>query len=100
MAAGARSQAHIHKWRSGFGNQASKIMLHMARRELSSLFPAPNSTCRLSPSTAQAAARSLLFTDDAPLNLGNVGFIGLGNMGSRMAKNLVKAGYNVAVHDV
>ncbi|KAI6681506.1 hypothetical protein NL676_035387 [Syzygium grande] len=30
----------------------------------------------------------------------NVGFIGLGNMGSRMAKNLVKAGYNVAVHDV
>ncbi|XP_056159555.1 probable 3-hydroxyisobutyrate dehydrogenase, mitochondrial isoform X2 [Syzygium oleosum] len=38
--------------------------------------------------------------DDAPSNLGNVGFIGLGNMGSRMAKNLVKAGYNVAVHDV
>ncbi|KAI6675885.1 hypothetical protein NL676_036681 [Syzygium grande] len=29
-----------------------------------------------------------------------LGFIGLGNMGSRMAKNIVKAGYNVAVHDV
>ncbi|XP_073058483.1 probable 3-hydroxyisobutyrate dehydrogenase, mitochondrial isoform X2 [Primulina eburnea] len=29
-----------------------------------------------------------------------VGFIGLGNMGSRMANNLIKAGYNVLVHDV
>ncbi|KAK6150149.1 hypothetical protein DH2020_017674 [Rehmannia glutinosa] len=29
-----------------------------------------------------------------------VGFIGLGNMGSRMADNLIKAGYNVVVHDV
>ncbi|GER24657.1 leucine-rich receptor-like protein kinase family protein [Striga asiatica] len=29
-----------------------------------------------------------------------VGFIGLGNMGSRMANNLIKAGYNVVVHDV
>ncbi|EEF39213.1 3-hydroxyisobutyrate dehydrogenase, putative [Ricinus communis] len=30
----------------------------------------------------------------------NVGFIGLGNMGSRMAQNLIKAGYKVAVHDI
>lgn len=30
----------------------------------------------------------------------NVGFIGLGNMGSRMANNLIKAGYKVAVHDI
>lgn len=29
-----------------------------------------------------------------------IGFIGLGNMGARMANNLIKAGYNVAVHDV
>ncbi|KAL7131174.1 hypothetical protein ABFS83_13G180700 [Erythranthe nasuta] len=29
-----------------------------------------------------------------------VGFIGLGNMGSRMANNLIKAGYSVVVHDV
>ncbi|XP_062012599.1 probable 3-hydroxyisobutyrate dehydrogenase, mitochondrial isoform X2 [Rosa rugosa] len=29
-----------------------------------------------------------------------VGFIGLGNMGSRMANNLIKAGYQVAVHDI
>lgn len=32
--------------------------------------------------------------------LQNVGFIGLGNMGSRMANNLFKAGYKVAVHDM
>ncbi|XP_012075606.1 probable 3-hydroxyisobutyrate dehydrogenase, mitochondrial isoform X2 [Jatropha curcas] len=30
----------------------------------------------------------------------NVGFIGLGNMGSRMANNLIKAGYKVTVHDI
>ncbi|XP_021661295.2 probable 3-hydroxyisobutyrate dehydrogenase, mitochondrial isoform X2 [Hevea brasiliensis] len=30
----------------------------------------------------------------------SVGFIGLGNMGSRMANNLIKAGYKVVVHDV
>ncbi|KAK6267492.1 hypothetical protein QUC31_011652 [Theobroma cacao] len=30
----------------------------------------------------------------------SVGFIGLGNMGSRMANNLLKAGYKVTVHDV
>lgn len=30
----------------------------------------------------------------------NVGFIGLGNMGSRMVNNLVKAGYKVTVHDM
>ncbi|KAL0442440.1 UNVERIFIED_CONTAM: LRR receptor-like serine/threonine-protein kinase GHR1 [Sesamum latifolium] len=35
-----------------------------------------------------------------PIQFQTVGFIGLGNMGSRMANNLVKAGYNVVVHDV
>ncbi|XP_076939582.1 putative 3-hydroxyisobutyrate dehydrogenase, mitochondrial isoform X1 [Bidens hawaiensis] len=35
-----------------------------------------------------------------PTHLQKVGFIGLGNMGSRMANNLIKAGYNVAVHDI
>jgi len=29
----------------------------------------------------------------------NVGFIGLGNMGSGMAANLVKAGHNVTVYN-
>ncbi|EXB75213.1 putative 3-hydroxyisobutyrate dehydrogenase [Morus notabilis] len=32
--------------------------------------------------------------------LQRIGFIGLGNMGSRMANNLIKAGYKVAVHDI
>ena len=29
-----------------------------------------------------------------------VGFIGLGNMGAHMAKNLIKQGYPLIVHDV
>ncbi|KEH37064.1 3-hydroxyisobutyrate dehydrogenase [Medicago truncatula] len=32
-------------------------------------------------------------------HLQNVGFIGLGNMGSRMANNLIKAGFKLTVHD-
>ncbi|KAL2945370.1 putative 3-hydroxyisobutyrate dehydrogenase mitochondrial [Bienertia sinuspersici] len=32
--------------------------------------------------------------------LKNVGFIGLGNMGSRMAMNLLNSGYRVCVHDM
>lgn len=35
-----------------------------------------------------------------PSQIERVGFIGLGNMGSRMANNLITAGYNVVVHDV
>ncbi|XP_071719915.1 probable 3-hydroxyisobutyrate dehydrogenase, mitochondrial [Rutidosis leptorrhynchoides] len=35
-----------------------------------------------------------------PSQFQNVGFIGLGNMGSKMANNLIKAGHNVAVHDI
>ncbi|CAL0309191.1 unnamed protein product [Lupinus luteus] len=35
-----------------------------------------------------------------PQHLQNVGFIGLGNMGSRMAINLVKAGYKLTVYDI
>ncbi|XP_057757250.1 probable 3-hydroxyisobutyrate dehydrogenase, mitochondrial isoform X2 [Arachis stenosperma] len=35
-----------------------------------------------------------------PSHLQNVGFIGLGNMGSRMANNLIKAGFSVTVHDL
>ena len=30
----------------------------------------------------------------------NVGYIGLGNMGSGMAANLQQAGYNMVVHDL
>ena len=43
-----------------------------------------------------SAARSL--TTLAP-SAGRVGFIGLGQMGSRMAANLDKAGYELCVHD-
>ena len=32
--------------------------------------------------------------------LQSIGFIGLGNMGTRMANNLIKAGYNMVVHDM
>ncbi|CAL5411672.1 unnamed protein product [Camellia sinensis] len=35
-----------------------------------------------------------------PSQLERVGFIGLGNMGSRMANNLIKAGYRVTVYDL
>jgi 3-hydroxyisobutyrate dehydrogenase-like beta-hydroxyacid dehydrogenase len=31
---------------------------------------------------------------------GSVGFIGLGNMGGPMARNLVKAGFELVVHDI
>ena len=31
---------------------------------------------------------------------GTVGFIGLGNMGGPMALNLVKAGFELVVHDI
>lgn len=35
-----------------------------------------------------------------PSHMESVGFIGLGNMGSHMARNLINAGYRVSVHDV
>nr|CAD1834612.1 unnamed protein product [Ananas comosus var. bracteatus] len=41
------------------------------------------------------------FSSDAvPSQLERVGFIGLGNMGYNMAKNLITAGYKVTVHDI
>ncbi|XP_020109573.1 probable 3-hydroxyisobutyrate dehydrogenase, mitochondrial isoform X3 [Ananas comosus] len=41
------------------------------------------------------------FSSDAvPSQLERVGFIGLGNMGYHMAKNLITAGYKVTVHDI
>lgn len=33
-------------------------------------------------------------------NFSNVGFIGLGNMGNFMAKNLIKKGYKLTVYDI
>ncbi|ONI11179.1 hypothetical protein PRUPE_4G091300 [Prunus persica] len=40
------------------------------------------------------------YSEQATSHFESVGFVGLGNMGSRMANNLIKAGYRVAVHDI
>ncbi|KAL6561906.1 hypothetical protein OROGR_002913 [Orobanche gracilis] len=57
--------------------------------------------------TEQGRSQSRFFFVNAVLSLDShvmfiirVGFIGLGNMGSRMANSLIKSGYNVVVHDV
>ncbi|KAL8143431.1 hypothetical protein V2J09_016463 [Rumex salicifolius] len=39
-------------------------------------------------------------SSNLPSELENVGFIGLGNMGSRMALNLMNSGFKISVHDV
>lgn len=76
----------------------------MASRAARALLSLPKRKPNVSPSPLlrpPAPARGLCSSPDGgPAHFGNVGFIGLGNMGSRMAKNLVKAGYNVAVHDI
>ncbi|CAI9773305.1 unnamed protein product [Fraxinus pennsylvanica] len=41
-----------------------------------------------------------LSSSNFPSQFERIGFVGLGNMGSRMCNNLIQAGYNVAVHDV
>ncbi|XP_022845847.1 probable 3-hydroxyisobutyrate dehydrogenase, mitochondrial isoform X2 [Olea europaea var. sylvestris] len=41
-----------------------------------------------------------LSSSNFPSQFERIGFIGLGNMGSRMCNNLIKAGYNIAVHDI
>lgn len=40
------------------------------------------------------------YSEQATSPFESIGFVGLGNMGSRMANNLIKAGYRVAVHDI
>ncbi|KAK9056432.1 hypothetical protein SSX86_023793 [Deinandra increscens subsp. villosa] len=57
-------------------------------RSLLTLAKLPHSIRRISSSSTISS------------HMEKVGFIGLGNMGSRMANNLIKAGYNVAVHDI
>lgn len=49
----------------------------------------------------QSSAMRRFFSSQVPsCQFESVGFIGLGNMGFRMASNLMKAGYKMAVHDV
>ncbi|KAL8215353.1 hypothetical protein R6Q57_004802 [Mikania cordata] len=57
--------------------------------------------CRLrSLAKLPFSIRTISSSSIIPSHLERVGFIGLGNMGSRMANNLIKTGYNVTVHDI
>ncbi|KAG5116333.1 hypothetical protein JHK84_042446 [Glycine max] len=47
-----------------------------------------------------SSIRTFSSSEVPPRHLQNVGFIGLGNMGSRMANNLIKAGFRLTVHDL
>ncbi|XP_048490586.1 probable 3-hydroxyisobutyrate dehydrogenase, mitochondrial isoform X5 [Beta vulgaris subsp. vulgaris] len=58
-----------------------------------------SSVFKLSQSQSQYQGRSFSSLD-VQSRLKNVGFIGLGNMGSRMATNLLKSGFRVSVHDM
>ncbi|KAK4488099.1 hypothetical protein RD792_003841 [Penstemon davidsonii] len=53
-----------------------------------------------SPSFNFSWSTRMISTSVSQSQFQKVGFIGLGNMGSRMANNLIKAGYDVVVHDV
>ncbi|KAL3833727.1 hypothetical protein ACJIZ3_008463 [Penstemon smallii] len=53
-----------------------------------------------SPSLNFSWSTRMISTSVVQSQFQKVGFIGLGNMGSRMANNLIKAGYDVVVHDV
>ncbi|KAL3520263.1 hypothetical protein ACH5RR_018412 [Cinchona calisaya] len=44
--------------------------------------------------------QSFCSASNTPIYFKRIGFIGLGNMGSRMANNLIKGGYYLTVHDV
>ncbi|KAK4744203.1 hypothetical protein SAY87_010515 [Trapa incisa] len=72
---------------TGYRARAILSILTRSRHSLSSTFLQSSQLCRFCSSTVQP-------------KFGVVGFIGLGNMGSRMADNLIKAGYRVAVHDI
>ncbi|XP_058196968.1 probable 3-hydroxyisobutyrate dehydrogenase, mitochondrial isoform X2 [Rhododendron vialii] len=64
----------------------SLLPLSKCKSNFSSYFLQSFSVRRLSASTTPPQSQ--------------VGFIGLGSMGSRMANNLIKAGYEVTVHDL
>ncbi|KAM7524835.1 hypothetical protein LguiA_014737 [Lonicera macranthoides] len=55
---------------------------------------------RKSNFTNLSSSISRLSSTNVQSQFERLGFIGLGNMGSRMARNLIKAGYNVTVYDV
>jgi len=49
--------------------------------------------------SSYSGAGTRLFSNASSPQLERVGFIGVGNMGFHMANNLLKAGYNLIVHD-
>ncbi|KAJ8762079.1 hypothetical protein K2173_006743 [Erythroxylum novogranatense] len=53
-----------------------------------------------SKSSLSHYASALRFSVSSQPQFESVGFIGLGNMGSRMARNLIKSGFRVTVHDI
>ncbi|XP_022927541.1 probable 3-hydroxyisobutyrate dehydrogenase, mitochondrial isoform X1 [Cucurbita moschata] len=57
---------------------------------------------RFKPFAVESETSSIrrFFSADSSASFQSVGFIGLGNMGSRMANNLIKAGYKMVVHDI
>ncbi|CAO2823356.1 unnamed protein product [Amaranthus hypochondriacus] len=65
-----------------------------------------NSYAKLSNSSATTVFQQSRFRTFSSFNmqiqsrLQNVGFIGLGNMGSRMAMNLLNSGFSVSIHDI
>ncbi|KAK9267348.1 hypothetical protein L1049_009772 [Liquidambar formosana] len=52
------------------------------------------------PSSLQSSPIHRFSSSNVSSQFESVGFVGLGNMGSRMANNLIKAGYKVSVHDI
>lgn len=63
------------------------------------LFCCINIKCKATPFLNHSLLRSYSSLDNHS-RLKNVGFIGLGNMGSHMAMNLMKSGFSVFVHDI
>src|SRR3989338_10867703 len=56
------------------------------------------SFCRASQAVQTARGAALLSSSASPQ--ANVSFLGLGNMGAHMARNLIKAGHSLTVYDI
>ncbi|CAK9141179.1 unnamed protein product [Ilex paraguariensis] len=72
----------------------------MAMHRVRSVFALSKCKSKLSFSFFHLTSTRCFSSSKLPSLLDRVGFIGLGNMGSRMASNLIKAGYSVTIHDV
>ncbi|GAV65635.1 NAD_binding_2 domain-containing protein [Cephalotus follicularis] len=72
----------------------------MAICKLKALLSLSKHKLTLSNTPCQSSLVFRFSTTQVSSQFESIGFIGLGNMGSRMANNLIKAGYKVVVHDV